>query len=686
MFAKIILFAFFATDIFLFQKKYLLLQIICHFLLTHTLYKILMRKVLYCLLTFLLLSSISVFGGTWTSGSTTVTTSGSTVTVSGNGPMADYNYEFDAPWLTDAITSIVIEDGVTHIGAYAFIRDYLHPSKVTSVTIPVSVATIGEDAFASNLKMENIRYAGSPNEWASIEFANEASNPFGDSDASSRNFYFHGCDFTTTTLTLAPGLTQVNDYAFYKMSLANVNIPGSVTHIGRWAFKCSISGTVCVNRATPPTTGYQAFSYGTTAKLYVPSGSESKYTGTPWQRSSYGASDGASSIIGQDVSGTLIAAYGEGVTWTLDEDGILTFDASAPSASKSVTLAAGGSYPWGNFRRLVDKVRLRGEITDLGDALAYHWFLRGVILDQNTVPACSNNIGSSSITPTGTTAYNSIFNPCHPLTLNVKLSSLIDPSETAKLKSAPWNDGHWVVAIDEEVVIDENSTDNMELLEAVRTYIHSPFTMRLQRSVSNAYYNTFCSPIDLTAEQVENTFGTGTLIHALANTSYDAGANELTLHFDDPQDHMDAGVPYLFWPANSVANPVFTDVEPSATAASEESVNAAHVVFRGTLEPRDVTAGEIAAKNFIFLQADNHLNWANSGTLKGMRAYWLLKEGVPAHTLAKRPVMRIGNAPTGIENIQPSDAGRQKILRDGQLYILYNGTMYDVRGQKICDL
>jgi hypothetical protein len=362
----------------------------------------------------------------------------------------------------------------------------------------------------------------------------------------------------------------------------------------------------------------------------------------------------------------------------LDEDGILTFDASAPSASKSVTLAAGNSYPWGNFRRLVDKVRLRGEITNLGNALAYHWFLRGVILDQNTVPACSKYIGTSNLTTAS--SYNSLFNPCHPLTLNVKLSSLISPTETAKLESAPWNDGHWVVAIDEEVVIDESSADNMELLEAVRTYIHSPFTMRLQRSVSNAYYNTFCSPIALTAEQVEATFGAGTLIHELASTTYDAGANELTLNFADSQDFMEAGVPYLFQPANNVTNPVFTDVDPSATAASEESVNATHVVFRGTLEPRDVTEDEIAAQNFIFLQADNHLNWANSGTLKGMRAYWLLKEGVPAHALARRPVMRIGSAATRIGEVPDNNEQCTKVLRDGQVIIIRDGKEYNIMG------
>jgi len=649
-----------------------------------------MKKVMYCLLTFFLLSSLSVFGGTWTSGSTTVTTSGSTVTVSGNGPMADYTYEGNRPWTLASITDIIIEEGVTHIGAYAFIesQEVSNPSNVVRITIPVSVTSIGENAFASNTKVATLRYSGSPNEWASIEFANVASNPFGNTSvsASSRSVYFHGCDFTTTTLTLTPGLTRVNDYAFYKMNIKSVNIPGSVSHIGRRAFDCNINGQVCINRLTPPTTDDHAIYYAsTTVKLYVPAGSKSAYmsAGKPWYRSSYGSLDGSSEVVEQDVSGTLSAAYGEGVTWALDEDGILTFDASAPSASKSVTLAAGSSYPWGNFRRLVDKVRLRGEITNLGDALAYHWFLRGVILDQNTVPACSNNIGSSSITSTGTTAYNSIFNPCHPLTLSVKLSSLISPTETAKLESAPWNDGHWVVAIDEEVVIDENSTDNMELLEAVRTYIHSPFTMRLQRSVSNAYYNTFCSPIALTAEQVENTFGTGTLIHALASTGYDAGANELTLNFADSQNFMDAGVPYLLWPANNVVNPVFNDVDPASVAAAEGVENTSHVVFHGTLEPRTVTASEIADKSFIFLQANNQLNWANTGTLKGMRAFWSLTGDVPMRAIAKRPVMNIGSATTRIGEVPSDNEQCTKVLRDGRVIIIRDGNEYNIMGIRL---
>lgn len=37
----------------------------------------------------------------------------------------------------------------------------------------------------------------------------------------------------------------------------------------------------------------------------------------------------------------------------------------------------------------------------------------------------------------------------------------------------------------------------------------------------------------------------------------------------------------------------------------------------------------------------------------------------------------------GIENIQPSVVSTQKVFRDGQLYIMYNGTTYNVQGLKV---
>ncbi|MBO4249849.1 MAG: Ig-like domain-containing protein [Paludibacteraceae bacterium] len=46
-------------------------------------------------------------------------------------------------------------------------------------------------------------------------------------------------------------------------------------------------------------------------------------------------------------------------------------------------------------------------------------------------------------------------------------------------------------------------------------------------------------------------------------------------------------------------------------------------------------------------------------------------------------VRKYSGPATGVESIQPSTISIQKVLRDGQLYLMYNGTMYNVQGQKI---
>ena len=68
-----------------------------------------------------------------------------TLTISGAGKMDDYNWDNCSPWYaySSVTKAIVIEDGVTSIGDYAF-EDC---SSLTSITIPNSVTSIGDYAF-----------------------------------------------------------------------------------------------------------------------------------------------------------------------------------------------------------------------------------------------------------------------------------------------------------------------------------------------------------------------------------------------------------------------------------------------------------------------------------------------------------------------------------------------------------
>ena len=80
----------------------------------------------------------------------------------GNGAMADYNYASRAPWYSGhwynpqpndiVIKSVTIEEGVTHLGDYAF----AWMSEMKTVTIPSSVTTIPEDAFYWSKAVDDI--------------------------------------------------------------------------------------------------------------------------------------------------------------------------------------------------------------------------------------------------------------------------------------------------------------------------------------------------------------------------------------------------------------------------------------------------------------------------------------------------------------------------------------------------
>ena len=92
--------------------------------------------------------------GPWTSGDCTVTLNNGTMTVSGKGAMADYQFFNDRPWHNNRndITSVVVESGVTTVGKYAFFNF----ANMTSVTLPEGLTRIGGSAFKPCGKLTSI--------------------------------------------------------------------------------------------------------------------------------------------------------------------------------------------------------------------------------------------------------------------------------------------------------------------------------------------------------------------------------------------------------------------------------------------------------------------------------------------------------------------------------------------------
>ena len=201
---------------------------------------------------------------TWNEDNLTWTlTADGTMTVSGTGAMKAYDID-DSPATQkkDSVKAIVIEDGVTSIGDYAF----WNCTGLTSISIPNNVTSIGSSAFESCSQLASIEIPSSvtsigdyafsgcsgltsvniPEDVTSIgervfmNCSQLASIEIPKSVTSIGKYAFSGCS-GLTSITILGGVTSIGDFAFSSCSqLASIEIPSSVTSIGNSAFEsCS---------------------------------------------------------------------------------------------------------------------------------------------------------------------------------------------------------------------------------------------------------------------------------------------------------------------------------------------------------------------------------------------------------------------------------------------------------------
>ena len=146
------------------------------------------------------------------------------LTISGMGDMADFSSS-KAPWYNygEALTSVVIEPGVTGIADSAF----LSCVRVESISIPDSVARIGASAFSSCRALKEIR--------------------------------------------IPDGITELNNFVFNSCSsLRRIDLPERITFIGREAFYACTALTDIALPEALESIDYMAFSYSGVEELTFP--------------------------------------------------------------------------------------------------------------------------------------------------------------------------------------------------------------------------------------------------------------------------------------------------------------------------------------------------------------------------------------------------------------------------------
>lgn len=205
-------------------------------------------------------------------------------------------------------------------------------------------------------------------------------------------------------------------------------------------------------------------------------------------------------------------------------------------------------------------------------------------------------------------------------------------------------------------------------------------TVRLVRTLSSEYWNTFCVPFGISAEQVSEVFGEGTKI-----TEFKGEMDGTTMKLDDATEIV-AGVPYLIKPAQTVENPQFEGVTIVSGEPQSISSNDGGYKFTGVYSPTELTVGGTD----LFIATDGSLKQPagtedNANVIKGMRAYITIPAGVDM----KAVKLSIDGELTGIKDI---DA--ETTPADSKIYDLngrYMGTdtnglskgVYIMNGKKI---
>ena len=212
-------------------------------------------------------------------------------------------------------------------------------------------------------------------------------------------------------------------------------------------------------------------------------------------------------------------------------------------------------------------------------------------------------------------------------------------------------------------------------------------------------FYTLCLPFDVPDIEASPLAGAEVFTFDGGSVSGTEGNEVLNLEMTHlAETRLSAGVPYILRWSNTgetLASPLYfsyvenwDDDTDAGTDPGNETIKF-HGVYPRAHIPGYETGNE-PHYNF-FMGANNTLYWPDDSLypdskMKGFRAYfYIIPGGGPNPAPVKRgmqAVWKIKEVATGTQNTEHR-AQTEKQLRSGQLYIMYEGQMYDVMGNKV---
>lgn len=304
---------------------------------------------------------------------------------------------------------------------------------------------------------------------------------------------------------------------------------------------------------------------------------------------------------------------------------------------------------------------LPASLTEIGGyAFQNCYALEGIWYNALTTPIAS--VGESAFSGTGD-AWDSIYNNCFVYILK---SDVKEAFNTGNYDAWDYFYDYGHVKFHTFELYDNYYEDKS-------FYNNKYVNVKTNRTFTAGHWHTICFPFSIDNWNLKNVFGDAVEL-AYLSTSNLVG-EDLYLHFGTDVNYTDACKPYLIKPSKDVAEYAEFSGVWFSTEANSKTAHTNNANFIGSFEQKVLTADQ------YFMGNDDNL-YTNAGVIMGgYRAYFEFGASVPAGVRAHITIN--GKVTTDVENVQSDDVQCTKVIENGQLYMMYKGTKYNIQGQII---